>query len=830
MRKFLSLLILFFLFSEIHSQAPKKLSASEIFHEIQQLNFLGSVLYLAAHPDDENTRLISYLSNEKNARTAYLSLTRGDGGQNLIGSQIREELGVIRTQELLAARRIDGGQQFFTRANDFGYSKTPGETLEIWNKEEVLSDVVWVIRKFKPDVIINRFDHRTPGTTHGHHTSSAILSVEAFELADDKDVFPDQLKFTKTHQPQRLFFNTSPWFYGSQEAFEEASKQNLLKFDTGVYFPLKGLSNPEIAALSRSQHRSQGFGSTGSRGVQEEYLELIKGEMPEGKEDIFEGINTSWSRIEGGAEIGEILNAVKDNFNFTNPAASLPRLIAAYRLIKELKNEHWREIKSEEIKNIIAASAGLYLEAVAGTSAAIPSEEIPVRFEAINRSDFAITLQKVELSPNNSSLEPAVTLKNNNGWSEELVLKIPEDSKATSPYWLNEEGSTGMYKVENRQLIGLPETPASTKATFYLDFNGTEIPFSKEVIYKYNDNVYGETYRSFEIIPPVSVEFEENVIIFASAQKRQISAKIVSGKENLQGTLALDLGEGWKIESVTRNFSIAQKGGSVTLNFSITPPVDESETYIIPKAEVEGKIYSEKTVHIDYEHIPYQTLVLPSKLKVAKLNINKKGQQIGYIEGAGDVVPESLEQIGYKVTRISPAGISEASLKRFDAVVVGIRAYNIVEELRYKQAALLNYVKNGGNLIVQYNTNRGLKIDNIAPYNLELSRDRVTEEEAEVNFLAEDHSLLNYPNKITTGDFENWVQERGLYFPNAWAPEFTPVLSMNDKGETPKDGSLLVAKYGQGYYIYTGISFFRQFPAGVPGAYKLFANMISIGN
>ncbi|MDT0647738.1 PIG-L family deacetylase [Zunongwangia sp. F260] len=829
MRNVLSLLVLFFLHSSLQAQAPTKLSASEIYHQIEKLNFLGSVLYVAAHPDDENTRLISYFSNEKNARTAYLSLTRGDGGQNLIGPQIREELAVIRTQELLAARRIDGGQQFFTRANDFGYSKTADETLEVWNRDEVLSDVVWIIRKFKPDVIINRFDHRTPGSTHGHHTSSAILSVEAFELADNKSAFPDQLEFTETHQPEKLFFNTSPWFYGSEEAFEEASKQNFLQFDTGVYFPLKGLSNPEIAALSRSQHRSQGFGSTGSRGSQEEYLELIKGTMSEGKEDIFEGINTSWSRIEGGAEIGEILSGVEENFNFTNPAASLPQLVAAYQLIKELDNEHWREIKSEEIKNIIAASAGLYLEAVAENATATPSEEVNVRFEAINRSDYAIDLQKVEISPNNSSIEPDVTLKNNTGWSEELTLHIPNSSEVTSPYWLNEEGTTGMYKVENRELIGLPETPANTKAVFYLDFNGVKIPYSKEVVYKYNDNVLGETYRSFEIVPPVSVAFDKNVMIFDNAQKRQISARITSVKDSVQGTLVLDSGEDWRIEPESRNFSIPQKGGSVTLNFSITPPADQSEAYIIPKAKIKDEVYSEKTVYIDYQHIPFQTLVLPSELKVAKLNIHKKGQQIGYIEGAGDVVPESLEQIGYKVSRISPSGISEASLSRFDAVVIGIRAYNVVEELKYKQPILLNYVKNGGNLIVQYNTNRGLQSDNIAPYNLELSRDRVTDENAEVRFLAEDHPLLNSPNKITKADFENWVQERGLYFPNKWAPEFTPVLSMNDKEELPRDGSLLVAKYGEGYYIYTGISFFRQFPAGVPGAYKLFANMISIG-
>ncbi|WP_373058719.1 PIG-L family deacetylase [Zunongwangia sp. H14] len=828
MHKFLTLLLLL-IFNVVQAQGPKKLTASEIYHEIEKLNFLGSVLYIGAHPDDENTRLISYFSNEVNARTAYLSLTRGDGGQNLIGPQLREELGVIRTQELLAARRIDGGQQFFTRANDFGYSKNPEETLQIWDEEEVLSDVVWNIRKFQPDVIINRFDHRTPGTTHGHHTSSAMLSVKAFDLANDKTAFPGQLKFTNTFQPERLFFNTSPWFYGSQEAFEEASKEKFLKFDTGVYFPLKGLSNPEIASLSRSQHRSQGFGSTGSRGSQMEYLELLKGDMPTAKHDIFAGIDTSWNRVEGGAEIGEILNTVQKDYNFTNPAASLPQLVNAYKLIQQLKNEHWRDIKSAQIKEIIAAAAGLYLEAVAQVPEATASEKVQVNFEAINRSNYNMLLENVELSPNNSSLQPNVVLRNNEGWNASLNLNIPEDSKITSPYWLNEEGSVGMYKVSDQQLIGLPETPHYTKATFSINFNGVKIPFSKEVVYKYNDNVYGESYRSFEIVPPVSVAFDEQVMIFDNAEARPVSVKLSSGKDSISGQLSLASAENWKIEPASANFNIPQKGGSAVINFSITPPAEESETAIVPEAVINGKTYSKNVVHIDYEHIPYQTLVLPSKLKVAKLNIKTKGQNIGYIEGAGDVVPESLEQIGYQVSKIAPEQISAALLKNFDAVVMGIRAYNVQDELAYKQNILLDYVENGGTLIVQYNTNRGIVTDNIAPYDLQLSRDRVTDEFAEVRFLAPENPLLNSPNKITKADFENWVQERGLYFPESWSDNFTAVLSMNDKDEVPLDGSLLVAPYGKGYYIYTAISFFRQFPAGVPGAYKLFANMISIG-
>ncbi|MBZ9729180.1 PIG-L family deacetylase [Salegentibacter sp. JZCK2] len=827
MRKLLSFLFCFFLLN-LHAQKPEKLNASEIFQEIKKLNFLGSVLYLGAHPDDENTRLISYFSNEKNARTAYLSLTRGDGGQNLIGPELREQLGLIRTQELLAARRIDGGEQFFTRANDFGFSKTPDETLQIWDKEKVLSDVVWIIRNFKPDVIINRFDHRTPGTTHGHHTSSALLSTEAFDAAANPDKFPDQLKFTETHQPKRAYFNTSPWFYGGDEAFENASKDRFISFDTGVYFPLLGLSNPEISSLSRSQHQSQGFGSTGSRGRQMEYLEPIKGDTVR-TQDVFEGIDTSWKKLKDGSEIGEILTEVEENYNFKDPAASLPNLLEAYKLIQELPNDHWRELKTKEIKNIIYASAGLFLEAVATQASATARDSVSVNLEAINRSDFPVTLNSVELSPNNSKIQPNIKLENNADWQEEIALKVPQNTPYTTPYWLEEESENGMYIVKDRELIGLPETPTLTKAVFYLNFNDVSLSFEKPIVYKYNDAVFGETYQPFEIIPEVSLDFQDDVMIFENDETKKVSIKITSGKANIKGGLRLSAGEGWKISPETHKFQLQQKGSSVSLSFEVTPPKDQDETFIIPTATINGKEFSEKLVSIDYKHIPKQNLVVPSKLKVARLEIEKRGELIGYIEGAGDVVPESLEQIGYRVNKLNVASISQASLQKYDAVVLGIRALNTVEALKYKQNTLFDYVKSGGNLIVQYNTNHGLITENISPLPLELSRDRVTDETAEVRFLAEDHPILNSPNKITKNDFENWVQERGLYFPESWSKEFTPILSMNDKNETPKDGSLIVAKYGEGYFIYTGLSFFRQFPVGVPGAYRIFANMISIG-
>jgi LmbE family N-acetylglucosaminyl deacetylase len=823
------LLLLFFSFFCLSTQAqqPKKPNSSDIFESIKKLNFLGSVLYIAAHPDDENTRLISYMSNNVKARTAYLSLTRGDGGQNLIGPELRELLGVIRTQELLAARRIDGGEQRFTRANDFGYSKHPDETLAIWNKKEVLSDVVLAIRQFKPDVIINRFDHRSPGSTHGHHTSSAMLSYEAFDLANDKNAFPEQVKQYGIWQPKREFFNTSWWFYGSQENFDKADKTNLLSVDTGVFFPSNGLSNPEIAALSRSSHKSQGFGSTGSRGEQIEYIELIKGDLPVDKSNIFDGIDTSWNRVKGGKEIGNILKEVETNYDFKNPSASIPQLLEAYKLIQNLEDQHWKAIKLEDIKNVIAACAGLYLEAVAETNQATANSSINLKIESINRSDYQITLNSYAI--NTLDVVKNIELKNNISYDFKDVLKIDSKQQPTTPYWLTKKGSLGMYTVDDKNLIGQPETPRNQLVTFNLTFGKTSISYSKPIVYKTNDDVKGEVYKPFEIIPEASAKVAEDVIIFENDKQKDIVVIVKAGRDNLEGFVQIAHPKDWNVYPEKQKVSITHKGEDQTLIFTVIPPKNQSEGLITPMVTVGNEVYTKKLVEINYDHIPFQTVLLPSESKVVRLDIKKRGENIGYIEGAGDVVPESLKQIGYNVVVIKPEEINAETLNRFDAIVVGIRAYNVVEALKYKQQLLFNFVEQGGNLIVQYNTSRETIVDELAPYKLELSRDRVTDENAEVRFLNPNHPLLNYPNKITEKDFEGWTQERGLYFPDQWSSEFTPLLSMNDKGETPKDGSLLVAKHGKGYYIYTGLSFFREFPEGVSGAYRLFANMLSIG-
>jgi len=783
MRNILKLLLVSLVYSiSVQAQQPKKPNASEIHESIKKLNFLGSVLYVAAHPDDENTRLISYMSNQVKARTAYLSITRGDGGQNLLGPEIRELLGVIRTQELLTARQIDGGEQLFTRANDFGYSKHPDETLRIWDKEKVLHDVVLAIRQFKPDIIINRFDHRTPGRTHGHHTSSAMLSIDAFDLVNDASKYSKQLDLTKPWQPKRLFFNTSWWFYGSREKFAEADKSNLLSFNIGTYYPTLGLSNTEIASLSRSQHKSQGFGNTGTRGEQMEYVELIKGDLPTDKSNIFEGIDTSWNRVKGGDAIGEILEKVEQDFDFTNPSASIPKLVKAYGLIQNLEDNHWKIIKSKEIKEIITACAGLYLEAVAETNHTSIGESVNLKLEVINRSNQPIHLESI-INANKVYINKNIPLSENIKFQFDESLKISSKQESTSAYWLKSKGTLGMYKVDDINNIGKPIKEKNLKVTFNLVFENTKIPFIKPIVYKRNDPVKGETYKPFEVIPEVSTKIDEKVIIFETDQQKEIPIRVKAGRNHIEGYVTVHGPADWNIYPEKQKISIANKGEEQTIIFTVFPPKNQSEGFISPIVYVDDSEYSKELIEIEYDHIPYQTVLLHSESKVVRLDIKKKGENIGYIEGAGDVVPESLEQIGYNVVTIKPDNINSKTLNRFDAVVVGIRAYNTVEELKFKQKYLLDFVKNGGNLIVQYNTRHRLKLDNIAPYELKLSRDRVTDENAEVRIINPEHEVLNFPNKITSKDFDGWVQERGLYFPNEWSGEFSAILSINDPAQ-----------------------------------------------
>ncbi|MCC9138563.1 PIG-L family deacetylase [Pontibacter silvestris] len=824
------ILLLTFIFSSfsytyILAQAPAKPSAAKILQDLKKLNVLGSVLYVAAHPDDENTRLIAYMANEELYNTGYLALTRGDGGQNLIGPQIREDLGIIRTQELLQARRTDGGHQFFTRANDFGFSKSPEETFTIWDKEQVLADMVWVIRKFRPDVMITRFppDARAG---HGHHTSSAILAEEAFDAAADPNRFPEQLKEVEVWQPKRLLWNTGVWSFGSQAEFDK-HVQNLMKIDVGKYNPLLGKSYGEIAAESRSMHKSQGFGSMGTRGGAIEYLQHTKGDKS--TRGLFEGITTSWARVKGGEKVEKIINKAISSYNPAEPAAVVLTLIAAKKELEKLPDGYWKRVKLEELQDVMQEAMGLYLEVVASDYAATPGEQIELQVEAINRSDVPVVLQKVNYSFAGKDSTLNKQLQNNERLFYDASTTIPVGTAISQPYWLRKEGTLGMFAIENQQEVGKPENEPVAQVTFSLLIAGQPIQVRVPVVYKRTDPVEGEVYRPFVITPPVFVNVAEKVYMFASQEPKQVQVLVKSGKDNINGNVTLQLPQGWRVEPALVPFNLKLKGAEQSVSFTVYPPQGQQEAELEAVATIGGETFAKSLNTINYSHIPAQTTFPEATARAVKLNLEIKGDKVGYIMGAGDEVPVSLQQIGYQVTLLKDEDLSQGNLQQYDAVILGVRAYNTVDRLRFYQDKLLDYVKNGGNLIVQYNTNHSLVTKNIAPYPLQLSRDRVTVEGAEVRFLKPNHPVLNSPNKITEQDFEGWVQERGLYFPNEWSKEFETIISSHDPGEEPLEGGLLVAKYGKGYYIYTGYSWFRELPAGVPGAYRIFANLISLG-
>ncbi|MEZ5057300.1 MAG: PIG-L family deacetylase [Saprospiraceae bacterium] len=817
------------IFFSAWSQAPHQPNSAEIFQKIQKSQVLASALYVAAHPDDENTSMISYLANEAKAEIAYISLTRGDGGQNLIGTEIQELLGLLRTQELLAARRIDGGNQMFSRAIDFGFSKHPDETLEIWNKKEVLGDLVWAIRKWQPDIIINRFDHNSAGRTHGHHTASAVLSVDAWDLVGDKSAYPEQLKYVDTWQPSRLYYNTSWWQYGSREAFEKVDKSNMAAVDVGVYYPLLGSSNNEIAGLSRSQHRCQGMGRYGSRGSSMEYLEILEGKKPDNKDDLFGGIDITWTRVKGGKEIGEQLKKIENTFDFANPGKSVPALVQVLKKINALPDGHWKNIKQKEVKAIISDCLGLFAEAIASDYSATPGSEVEINFEAITRANSNVKLQSISIQPMGIDTSFGMQMTANEDWRYSKKVNLPKDIAYTNPYWLNEAWDLGTFTVKDQQLRGLPETPRDFKVKWNWSIEGMNISYETPVVYKKDDPVKGETYRPFEITPPVFANLADKVYVFSSDAPKTIQVSLKSGKMDVKGTLKLDLEEGWRAEPEMIDFELAQKGEEKTFNFALYPPADQSVAYVKPQVMVDGKTYDREIIIIEYDHIPTQTVFRTSQAKVVKINLTRMGNKVGYFMGAGDEIPQSLNQIGYDVAMLNEKDLNAENLSQYDAVIMGIRAYNTHERLKFAQPELMKYVENGGTLLMQYNTTWDLSTKDLGPYPFKISRDRVTVEDAPITFLKPDHPVLNFPNKITQEDFDGWIQERGLYFPDEWDENYEAILSANDPGEEPKNGSLLVAKYGKGYFVYTGLSMFRELPAGVPGAYRLFTNMISLG-
>jgi LmbE family N-acetylglucosaminyl deacetylase len=821
---YLLFFILLLAFFTSHAQSVKTYSSSEIKLALKKLNTVGSVLYIAAHPDDENTRLLAYLATEKLLRTGYLALNRGDGGQNLIGGEQGELLGLIRTQELLAARRIDGAEQFFTRANDFGYSKNPEESLAIFDKEKVLADVVWTIRKFKPDVIITRFPTTGEGG-HGHHTASAILAGEAFKAAADPKRFPEQLKYVQVWQARSLWWNTFNFSSGANTI-----AANQLKIDVGIFNPLLGKGYCEIAAESRTMHKSQGFGVPKSRGSQLEYFKHIDGDSS--ATDLFVGIDQTWNRVAGATELSNLLNQAYKDFNPEKPADILPVLIKAFTAIQSLKDTYWKAQKKKELEQVIMACSGLWFDAVAADYSVSPGNNIIISTSIIARNTNTVKLNKIAFTGGTDTVFNK-TLLDNELLNYSKTVTISENIPYSTPYWLVDKHEKGMYKVDDQLLIGSPENIPAINAIFTLSILGQTFNFTKPVSYTWIDPIEGEKYRPLEIAPEVTATIDRHVFVFSNGQTQQIKVVLKSHITNAEGTLQLNLPEGWKCEPASVTFSLKQKEDEKNALFTVSPPIKiiAKEAWVKAVVNINGKFISKGLTRIQYNHIPVQTLFPEAEAKMVQVNLVEKGKMIGYIVGAGDDVPNSLRQIGYDVTILTDEALTTKDLSGYDAIVVGIRAFNTNERMQFYHQKLMDYVNNGGNMIVQYNTNNFLSSikGDIGSYPFKISRDRVTVEEAPMNFDNPQHPLLNTPNKITNADFEGWVQERGIYFATDYDSHYETIFSCNDPGEKSSKGSLIVAKYGKGNFIYTGLVFFRELPAGVLGAYRLFANMISLG-
>lgn len=736
MKLTLYLALLFSICLNSFSQTPPSYSSSDIFQRIQKLKVLGAVLYVAAHPDDENTRLLAWLANERQYRAGYLSLTRGDGGQNLIGDEQGIELGLIRTQELLAARRTDGAEQFFSRAFDFGYSKSTEEALRIWKKEKVLADAVWVIRNFRPDVIITRFppDNRAG---HGHHSASAVIAHEAFKAAADPKMFPEQFKYgVEPWQTKRIFWNA--YNFGGVDH----TNNEQLKADVGGYNTLTGKSYGEIAAESRSQHKSQGFGVPASRGPQNDFFAFTDGEKAE--KDIMEGVNSAWSRI-GANKIATSIDNILKGYSVANPSASVPALVKLYNEIKSLPANYWKNVKLKELEEIIAAAGGLWLEAYVSVPKVVQGEMLTVNFSANSRNSNVIQIKKISIEKFDTTINQLAKPNININFS--TSLKVAADKKISQPYWLEHKMNGGSFNVNDQLLIGKPESDAAFMATFSVNIAGTDFVYTRPVKYKNTDPVKGELYHPLVVLP----------------------------------------------------------GANTANNYGVLR-------------------------HINYDHIPDIYYFNTDTGQVSVTDVKIAGKKIGYIEGAGDKVPAALNLMGYEVSILKEKDITANYLKQFDAIITGVRAYNVHEYLSAKNSVLTEYVKNGGNLVVQYNTNSnvGPNKATIGPYRFYISRERTTDESSPVKFLLPDHQVFNFPNKITTKDFDNWVQERGIYYASQLDPAFKTPLALKDPGEEEQNGSLIIADYGKGKFVYTGLVFFRELPAGVEGAYRLFANIIAL--
>jgi len=782
---------------------------------------------IAAHPDDENTAILAYYARGRHMRTGYLSLTRGEGGQNLIGSEQGDLLGLIRSHELLAARQIDGAEQFFTRAIDFGFSKTPEETFAKWGRERILSDVVWIIRRYRPDIVILRFSG-TPRDGHGQHQVSAILGKEAFSAAADPSRFPEQLKYVEPWKARRLFFNA--FSFTKETEKEAAATPGRIEVDTGAFNPVLGVSYSQIAGMSRSMHRSQGMGASQRPGPSHQYLIPIAGEIPpKDAQDAFAGIDTTWNRVAGGAPVAHLLEEAVRTFQPDHPERSIPLLLKAEPLIASI-HDPWAIQKLVELHEAIALCSGLWLDANSEKYDAVPGTTVDVAYTALNRSSFPLSLNTLTLEGmgRHDSIDGKhAALTSNLPLNDHLKFTVPADQPYSQPFWLREPRQGDTYAIADQQLIGLPDDPPALSLRFSLQAEGVAFDLVRPVRHRYIDRVHGEETRALTVVPPVALNLPQDVILFPNGEPRRVELEVRADVPKAAGEVHLALDAGWIADPTTRSFDQSQEGQQQPLSFEVRPsPGPDPPGVLRSTASIGGRQVGVGMLVISHPPLPPLTVFPPAVAKLVRADVRVTARRIGYVMGAGDEMPDAIRQLGCEVVLLTASDLEQRNLSEFDAIVTGVRAYNTRADLRADLPRLLDYVRNGGTLIDQYNVTDDNLVP-MGPYPFKVGRGRVTVEEAPVTFTNLSNPLISKPNEITSKDFDGWIQERGLYFASEWDSHYQTVIESHDPGEKPLAGGMLYTRYGKGVYVFTGYSWFRELPAGVPGAYRIFANLLS---
>ncbi|HEX2076446.1 MAG TPA: PIG-L family deacetylase [Longimicrobium sp.] len=822
-----------------------------------QLRTLGTtkrVLMIGAHPDDEDTQLLARLALEEGADVAYLSLTRGEGGQNGIGPELGEGLGLLRTEELLAARRVDGARQFFTRAYDFGFSKSAEETFRHWPREEVLRDVVYVIRNYRPDVIVTVFSG-TPRDGHGQHQVSAMLAHEAFRAAADPERFPRMLR---------------PWqaakLYQSMRGIAEGAT---VRIPIGNLDPLIGRSPFQLAMASRSRHRSQDMGRPELPGPRWGTLRRI---FPEGggpEPSMWAGVDTTLA-IDGPAEsttaralvrYQQQVEAVRARFNPLDPRASAAGLLEALNTLQlahdSLPRTNGVADLSDDIADEIAkldeaavTALGLVIDAVADDSRVAPGQTVNVEITLWNGGGEPIRLRDLtpemphdprwSAEPVDGELQEGHEVAPGAMLTRRWRVRVPEGGELTEPYFLRQSRDGDLYRWdpdERGVRITEPFEPPALTACGAGEVNGTFLNFCTEVTFREVDLRQGELRRPLMIVPAVSVLLEPRTRVLSTASPRPVPYTVRLAAEQpggIAGTLRLEVPAGWRAEPASVPVRFGAPGDVREVRFTVHAPAGAragdhpvSAVFIAEN----GERFTRGVQVIDYPHVRARPLYHDAASIVRAFDVRvPQGLRVGYVEGAGEEGPAFLQNLGITPELLDADDLAEGALDSLDVIVLGSRAYEVRTDLMAHNRRLLDWVERGGTMIVQYNKYEIVE-GSFTPFPITMARPhgRVSDENAPMRILDPAHPVFTTPNRITDADFEGWVQERGLYFAETWDPAYTPLLESADPGEPPLRGGLLVARHGRGTYVYTGLAFFRQFPEGVPGAYRLFANLLALG-